>query len=131
MGACEAIANETVNVDVSLFPAQSPQTAAAEVQRDITSCHRAGKTLGDLCRKQTRCSEDHSAFPASITVGISVAREVPDRSQMMSKKDFQPLGLHPSRSSKIRDQSHLSVSLNSVQSGPHQQLSTGGTAHKC
>lgn len=59
VGARKVIADETVNDEVILFLAHTAETAVAEVQRAIASCHRAGKALGDLCSKQTWCSDQH------------------------------------------------------------------------
>lgn len=53
------IADKTVNVEIILFLAYTLETALAEVQRAIASCHRAGKALGDLCSKQTWCLDQH------------------------------------------------------------------------
>jgi len=55
-------ADETVSVEVTLFLAYTPETAGAEVQRAIASCHRAGKALGDLCSKQTWCCDQHCSL---------------------------------------------------------------------
>lgn len=53
------IADKTVNVEIILFLAYTLETALAEVQRAIASCHRAGKALGDLCSKQTWCLDQN------------------------------------------------------------------------
>lgn len=57
IGAHEVIADETVIVEVIFFLAYTLETAVAEVQRATASFHRAGEALGDLCSKQTWCSD--------------------------------------------------------------------------
>lgn len=149
-GAHKVILDEIVNDDLILLLGCTLETAVAEVQ-GCRGHRQLPQRWGSPGRWVQHTSGAQSSagrprcFGCQHHSGISMAQEQPAQSPLTNyecrrsvrqisdnaKERFWTLGLHVSRSSKISDQSHLLVGLNSCQHGPYQQLRTAGPAHKC